>query len=168
MANRTFTQDHYTVIKRDVRLYCTVAVGAAGAVTLQKYNYPTFGGGANARTYTAAPLPGTVPSGSGAYPLQYTAGSEGVFSVTRTGTGLWTVKFQDNYQRMVGLYGYVSVAAGASNIVTITENSSISNIGAAGGSIVGVAMLSSTATVADPTSGHIVNLTFVLADATEP
>lgn len=164
MATRTFQEKHFAILKREVRLYGTFSVGAAGAVTLQKWNYPVFGGGPSARTYTAAAITG----GGTAWPQTAQQGSEGIFSVTRTGAGLWTVRLQDNYQRMVGLYGYISVAAGASNIVTIAENSTISNMTSTGGSLIGVALLSSTATVADPTSGHIVNLTFVLGDATEP
>jgi hypothetical protein len=169
MASRQFTQVQYTVVKREVKVYATVSVGANGAVTLQKWNYPVFGSTTTpASTYTAAPVLAAPPAGTASWPAMYQGGTEGVFSVTRTGTGLWTVKFQDSYQRLLFLDGHIKVAAGASNIVAIAENASISAVQTAGGSVVGVALLSSTATVADPTSGHIVNLSFTFADATEP
>lgn len=168
MSNRSYIEKQYTLLKREIRLYCTVSVGAAGAVTLQKWNYPTFGTGPNARTYTAASTGPALLSGAGNWPAQYAVGSEGVYSVTRATTGLWTVKFQDTYQRLTDLHGYISVAGGASNIVTIAENSTVSAVTTASGAVVGVALLSSTATLADPTSGHIVNLTFTFQDATEP
>lgn len=169
MASRSFIDKQYSVIKREVRIYCTVSVGAAGAVTLQKWNYPVFGSTTSpASTYTAAPVLAAPPAGTASWPAMYQGGSEGVFSVTRTGTGLWTVKFQDSYQRLLNVTGHVKVAAGASNIVAIAENSTVSAVQTAGGSVVGVALLSSSATVADPTSGHIVNLVFTFGDATEP
>ena len=169
MGTRNYVEKQLTIVKREVRIFCTVSVGAAGAVTLQKWNYPVFGSTTTpSSTYTAAPVVAAPPAGTASWPAMYQGGSEGVFSVTRTATGLWTVKFQDSYQRLLFLDGHIKVAAGASNIVAIAENATISNVQTAGGSVVGVALLSSTATVADPTSGHIVNLSFTFADATEP
>ena len=100
----------------------------------------------------------------------YAGGSEGVFSVTRTGTGLWTVKLQDNYQRILHVYGVMSVAGGASNIISVTENSTITNLAAANGSVIGVGLQSATATLADPVAAAttLVRLFFILGDATEP
>lgn len=167
MAERSFIDKTYTLIKRPVDIYCSIAVGAAGAVTLQKWNYPTLGGGVNKQTYTSAPT-GSVTAQAGNYPLRYQYGSEGVLSVTRTATGLWTIVLQDNYQRLMGVPYYVSVAGGLSNIVSIAENSTVTNMNAAGGSIIGLALLSSSATAADPTSGHVIRLNFRLADASEP
>ena len=166
MADRTFIDKSYSLVKLERRIYCAVSVGAAGAVTLQKWNYPVFGMGTNKQTYTAAPT-GTVTASTGNYPNRYQFGSEGVLSVTRTATGLWTVLMQDSYQRLVGLAGYISVAGGLSNIVSINENTTITNMNAAGGSVIGISLLSSTATAADPTSGHVVKLALTFADATE-
>lgn len=165
MANRTFIDKSYTMVKREVRLYAAVSVGAAGAVTLLRWNYPQMGQTASpARTYTAAP---TTPSGNG-FPIQYQTGAEAVRSVTRTGTGLWTVKLQDNYQRVLRVDAQMQIAGGLSNIVATGINSTTTSIDASGGSEVGIALLSSTGTAADPTNGATMLLTLTLADATEP
>lgn len=165
MANRTFTELNYTLVKRKVELYAAVLVGD-GVATLQRWNYPTLGGGANAQTYTTA---ATAAANVGnAYPLQYNAGAEGVRSVTRTGDGLWTVKFQDNYQRCLGVMAAVQIAGGVSNTIAVGINSTLTNMKAQGGSTVGIALMSSASTASDPTIDGVVLLTFILADATEP
>lgn len=167
MANRTFMDQQYTLIKRRVDLFAAVSVGAAGAVTLQKWNYPTLGTGPLARTYSAAPLATALPSGA-PYPLQYAAGAEGIRSVTRTGTGAWTVQLQDNYQRVLGVTFNIQKAGGAGATVQIGIDSTITNMASNGGSTIGLLLMSSTATAADPASGDVMLLHFILADATEP
>lgn len=168
MANRTFKDKQMSLLNRLVWLYGVFTVGETGTPTLQKWVYPTLGTGTNVRTYTAAATSAAPPSGTGPYPLQYTAGTEGIRSVARTGVGLWTITLQDNYQRLVGLSFFTRVAGGLGNIVAIHENTTISNMSSGGGSIIGVALLSSTATAADPTSGHTLVIRFDLQDATEP
>ena len=167
MANRTFIDSNFTIVKRKVELYAAVSVAAAGAVTLQKWVYPTFGAGPLNRTYTTAATPAAVPTGA-AYPLQYSGGAEGVLSVTRTGAGLWTVVFQDNYQRCLGVQANGQLAGGLSAIVNVGLNSTITSMAAAGGSILGLALLSATGTALDPAAGETMLLTFTMADATEP
>ncbi len=167
MSNRTFIDSNFSLVKRMVHLFGAFSVGETGTPTLLKWNYPTFGGGVNARTYTAAPTSTLTPA-AGNYPLQYQAGSEGIRSVARTATGLWTVTLQDNYQRMVGLTGFTRVAGGAAKIVGFNENTTITNMASGGGSVIGVSLISATTALADPTSGDVVLLTFILADATEP
>lgn len=164
MANRTFVSESYGIIKREVRLYAAVDVGAAGAVTLQKWNYPVFGGGVNARTYTAAP---TTAAGQG-YPGMYQTGAEGVRSVTRTAAGLWTIQLQDNYQRCLRVDAQGELAGGLSAVVGVGRNSTTTNMTASGGSEIGIALLTATATAGDPADGETIYLTFTLADATEP
>lgn len=152
------------MVKREVRLYAAVDVAAEGAVTLQKWNYPVFGGGTNARTYTDAP---TTPAGNG-YPLQYQTGAEGVRSVTRTAAGLWTIQLQDNYQRVLRVDAQGQLAGGLSAIVGVGLDSSTTDMNATDGSEVGIALLSATATALDPADGETILLTITLADATEP
>jgi hypothetical protein len=164
MANRQFRDSSFTIVNREVRLYCAVSVGAAGAVTLQKWNYPTLGTGPNARTYTAAP---TTAAGQG-YPTMYQNGAEGVRSVTRTGTGLWTLQLQDTYQRVLGVNFNVQKAGGLSTIMAVGINSTLTSLSASGGATIGLALLSATATAADPASGDLVLLSIRLQDATEP
>lgn len=165
MANRAFIDKQYTLIKKPVELYAAVSVGAAGAVTLQKWNYPTLGSTvAPASTYTAAPT--TTPTGSG-YPLQYQTGAEGIRTVTRTAAGLWTVKLQDNYTRVLQVTAQGQLAGGLSAIVTAAINSTNTSMTASGGSTIGVALLSATATALDPASGETILLRILMQDATE-
>jgi len=167
MANRSFDQQDLTIQKRVVSLFGVFTLSGT-TPALQKWNYPTLGTGANARTYTAAPIAAAPPSGTGPWPLQYSGGCEGIFSVVRTATGLWTIKLQDNYQRLLGIAGFQTIAGGTANIVGFSENSTLSAMGTAGGSVIGLALLSATGTLADPTSGSSITLRLRLHDATEP
>lgn len=164
MANRTFNQYSYTIQKRPCVVWVVAAMPEGTTPILKKYNYGTFGVGG--QTYSTAP---TTGGGSG-FPNRYAQGAEGVYSLARTGAGLWTITLQDNYQRVLGLRVDMSIAGGLSNIVAIGENSTISNMGAAGGSVIGVALLSSTGTAADPTAAasSLVRIRIELQDATEP
>jgi hypothetical protein len=167
MANRSFIDKSYALLKGETRLYCSVTVAAAGAVTLVKWNYPSLAPASSvARTYTAAPTSGGGP----AFPLQAAQGAEGVFSVVRTAAGLWTVTLQDAYQRLVALDGFGSLAGGLSAIVKVAENTTITNMnsGTPARSIIGVALLSATATALDPASGERINLLFTLQNSTAP
>lgn len=170
MADRSFQNINYTLIKREVGIYAAVDVAAAGAVTLLKWNYPTFGAGASAnitpRTYSAAPLATALPSGA-ASPLQYNAGAEGVRSVTRTGTGAWTVKLQDNYQRLMGVSFICENATGVATVVAVSS-ANTGSMSASGGSEVKLVFSSSSGVAADPASGDRILLSFKFADATEP
>jgi hypothetical protein len=163
---RDFDPFLLTIQKRVACIYAEIAVPTGTTPVLQKYNYPTLGAGPNARTLTAAP---TTGGGSG-FPTRYVQGAEGVFSVAKTGTGLWTITLQDQFQRLLALTGNHSIAGGTANIIAITDNPSVTNMTATGGSVIGVALLSATATLADPTASatSIVRLIIDLADATEP
>lgn len=166
MAQRSFIDSNFTLVKRQVVLYAAVAVDST-TPTLQRWNYPAFSGGPTARTYTAAPS-GSVPSSAGNFPLQYQYGAEGVLSVARTGVGLWTLRLQDNYQRVLQVAGQQQLAGGSGNILQVTINSTLTSVGAAGGALIGLGLLSAASTLADPTSGSVVLLSITLQDATEP
>jgi hypothetical protein len=165
MAQRSFIDKNYTLVKKKVEIFAAVSVSAT-VPTLLKWNYPTFSGGPTARTYTAAQT-GSVPTTTGAFPQQYQVGAEGVLSVTRTGTGLWTIRLQDNYQRCLQVMAQQLLAGGLGNIVATHQDATTTNMNSPGGSLVGIALCSSTATAADPTSGSTVLLTFIFQDATE-
>lgn len=166
MADRLLNRDRGSVLKGLVDVFCVVDVGAAGAVTLQQWNYPTFGAGPDARTYTAAPTTG----GSVAWPGRAAQGDAGVYTVARTAAGLWTVTLQDFYDRLVGMSFYSSLAGGLSAVVAIHENTTITAMGTAanGGSVIGVALLSATATALDPADGETITIHFTLQNASEP
>lgn len=166
MANRYFMNQSYSLVKGEVRLYAAFTAAELASPTLLEWNYPQMGQGttAPARTYTAAPTTG----GAATFPLTAAQGAEGIFSVARTAVGLWTVTFQDGYQRLIDLHGYVSVAGGSTNVVAIHENTSITNLmsGTPPRAIVGVSFLSATGTLADPTTGARVQLCFTFQNLT--
>ena len=165
MADNTYTDVSYSVIKREVRLYAAVDVAAAGAVTLLRWNYPQMGQTAAPNsTYTAASV---LPTGNG-FPQLGQTGAEGIRSVTRTAAGLWTVKFQSNFQRVMRVDAQGQLAGGLSAIVGVGINSTLLSMAAVNGSEVGIALLSATATALDPAAGTTMLLTFTLADSTTP
>lgn len=151
-----------------VDLFCSFSVSEAvtPVPTLLKWNYPTFGIGVNSRTYTAAAT-GTLPTGA-AYPQQYNAGAEGVYSIARTAAGKYTLTLQDKYQRLVGLNAYPSVASGTPVFAICSENTTITSMNptTGAGSIIGLAFWDFAGVAVDPIGAVRVNL--VLADATEP
>ena len=168
MASRQFDILGMTIPKRTVTLWAAVAVPSGTAPVLQKWNYGQFGGGSTsaARTYTAAPTTG----GGTSYPTRYAQGADGIFSVTRTGVGLWTLSLQDNYQRVLNVSGSMAIDGGLANIVAVAENLSLQNMSAVGGSTIGVALLSATGAAADPTASAstLVRIQIELCDASEP
>lgn len=165
MANRTLNRDRGAILKGLVDLYAVVDVGAAGAVTLQQWNYPSLGQLSTvANTYSAAPTTG----GGTSWPKRYEQGEAGIYSVARTGAGLWTVTLQDSYLRLLELTGFATLAGGTSAIVSVAQNSTITDLDATGGSVIGVALLSATATALDPADGERLVLKFTLQHASEP
>jgi hypothetical protein len=173
MANRSFVDRSYSLLKGEVRIYLAATAAEAASPTLLKYNYPQMGMGSTApgRTYTAAPTTG----GGFGFATRYAQGAEGVFSVVRTAVGLWTVTFSDAYQRLVDVHGFISVAGGAPNVVAIHENTTITNLNSTNAagigqpfSVVGVSFLSATAALVDPTTASRVQLCFTFQNNTEP
>lgn len=166
MANRSFDQDSFQLVKRRVTLFADITFAeVAGDPTLNKWVYPTFGVGVNARTYVAAATASALPTGA-AYPLQYRAGAEGVLSIARTATGLYTLRLQDNYQRLLGIESLEVGAGGTSTFARVTENTTISDYSGSTGSVVGLAFWDYANAAVDPLGE--VRLTLELADATEP
>jgi hypothetical protein len=164
MANRQFDQYNLTIQKRVVELFGVFSMSGTNPV-LQKWNYPALSSGALARTYSAAPSTG----GGTSFPTRYAQGCEGIFSCSRTAAGLWTLTLQDNYQRILGLRFDQGLAAGvAPNVVMMGENTSVTNMAAAGGSVIGLVFASATGVAADPTSGSIIRVAITLHDASEP
>ena len=170
MADRTFEdgKGHFSLIKRKVDLYGSFSVSEAvtPVPTLYKWNYPSLGVGVNARTYTAAPSTSALPSGTGPWPNQWVGGAEGVYSITRTAIGLYTLVLQDKYQRLIDLHAYASVAGGTPVFAHCTENTTISNMmPTTPGSIIGLAFWDFAAAAVDPIG--MVRIHLELADATE-
>lgn len=130
---------------------------------LREWSYPAGNSGSTG-SYVAASTSG----GGTTWPAQYKQGAEGVRSITRTDVGLWTVVLQDNYQRLLELSCFQSLAGGLSTITHIGENTTISDMTTEGGSTVGVALMSSTATAADPATTTSVTVTMLLQNSSAP
>lgn len=159
MANRMNIPDLWSLLKGLTLVHARVLLSGTTPV-LQKYTFPTLNSGALGSYTTAS------SSGSGASGFGDASGTEGVLSVSRTGAGLWTVTMQDNYQRLLWLGGNASLAGGTSNIVAVHQNTTITSLGNAGGSIVGVCLESATATAADPDASSNVDLLFLFQNST--
>lgn len=137
---------------------------------LQQYNYPAGAPNSAALgTYSNASTTG----GGTTWPTQFQQGTERVRSVTRTGAGLWTVVLQDNFQRLLDLSVYQSLAGGVGTVVAIHENTSISDLTTAGGSTIGICLVSAGSgaavpAVVDPATTTSVTVTMILQNASEP
>ena len=159
MANRMNQPNVWSLYKGLTLVRARILMSGTTPV-LQKFTYPTLNSGALGSYATA------TSSGAGASGFGDAAGTEGVLSVTRTATGLWTFVLQDNYQRLMDLGVYQSLAGGLSTIVAIGENTTITSLGTAGGSTVGVALLDATANAADPATTTGVTITMLLQNST--
>lgn len=159
MANRMTIPDVWSLYKGLTVVRARILMSGTTPV-LQKYVYPTLNSGALGSYATAG------SSGGGAGGFGDAAGTEGVLSVTRTAAGLWTFVLQDNYQRMMGMSVYESLAGGLGTIVAIHENTTITSLGTAGGSTVGVCLMSATATAADPATTNGVTVTLLMQNST--
>lgn len=165
-ANRQFDQYDLTIQKRKVTLWAFVTVPTGTTPILQKWNYGAFNTGSTVNTYTAAPTTG----GSTSQFTKYAQGAEGIFSVARTATGLWTLTLQDSYRRLLHVSGDMSIAGGTANIIAVVENPTITSFASSAQTVIGIALLSSTATLADPTAAAttLVRIQLDLCDSTAP
>lgn len=161
MADR-FTVDRLWSFYKGITLVRAHFVMSGTTPVLQTWNYPTLNSSAGA--YATASTTASPQGGMGTA----AQGAEGVKKVARTGTGLWTVTLQDNYARLLDLHGHQTLAGGLSTIVVFGVNSTLTSMTAAGGATIGVALMSSTATVADPGDGTYVTINFVLQNSTAP
>lgn len=157
MANRTFQEKSLSLVKRKVEIYCTVSVGAAGAVTLLKL---TYSGASVSRT--AAPTSGTG----------YAVGGDGVRSVSRTGTGAWTVTLSDPYFIFLGAEICRTVNATglptAAQVGVLSTSNTQTNTSLGNGGVINLQLVDFAGNAVDPASGDIVTLRFTFGDASEP
>ena len=143
MSGRMYYQFRGTLEPELVTLYATVSVGAAGAVTFQKFD-PV------ANSYSAAP----------------SGGWRGITSVARTAAGLWTITLQDSYQRCLGLSASFLVASGlpaAPQVALCTG--SLNNVRSGTAATVQVQFCSSAGVAADPASGEQITLRIDLSNS---
>jgi hypothetical protein len=148
MANRQFQQFQASLEKGLVQLFCRVSVAAAGAVTLQKWNPST-------RAYESAPT-----SGTGSYAL----GSQGIKTVARTGTGLWTITLQDTYYRLLGVRMTTTATSGVATCGGLAVDAA-SDVTAVAAPVIKVVLFSTPGTPAAPASGDKIDLRITLQNA---
>lgn len=148
MANRQFQQYQYALEKAVVHLYCRVSVGGAGAVTLQKWNPAS-------RTFSSAPTTGVGT---------YAVGAQGIKTVTRTGTGAWTIVLQDSYQRLLGIRLATTAASGVATVGGLAVDST-TDVTSNTAPTIKVVLFSTPGTPADPTSGDKIDLRFTLQNS---
>lgn len=159
-----FTVDKLNSFQKGLVLLHARVLMSGTTPVLQKWNYPAINSGALG-SYSTAPSSLAQSGGMGTAQI----GCEGVKSIARTDVGLWTVTLQDNYQRLL-LAPIVtqSLAGGLSTIIACGENTTISSMGASGGSVIGLALLSATATAADPATTTNLDILFLLQNSTAP
>ena len=143
MSGRNLSPYAGSLDKGLMRITCAVKQTAATTIAFQQWNPGT-------RTYSAAPA----------------SGFRGVKSVTRTATGLWTIVLQQPTQRLTGITLMPSLAGGLGACIIACNNTTITNENSTSSPQVGVALLSSTATAADPASGELIVLTLEFQDST--
>jgi hypothetical protein len=164
MAMRSLTEFNATILKRIVNIFCRVNVGAAGAVTLQKWSYPTSLASKAVGSYVSAPTTG----------IGYAVGNaEGVRSVVRNGTGDWTITLSDSYQRMVGWgVDFVAVAGAPAapfvGLSTTTTDVTVATAVGNGGLLRFTFQASAGGGALDPASGEKVEFNLTLHDGTSP
>jgi hypothetical protein len=97
---------------------------------------------------------------SGAVPTTLTK-RNGITSVTRTGTGAYTVVFAERPDAFLGGFGSVQ-PTGAAYDATLAEDVKVFNMVLSTSTAKFVTVRPDTAAVTDPASGDIVTVTFVL------
>lgn len=167
MANRTFVQQQYCLLKSLVRLYPVVKMTESVTVPiLQKRTFTQAGTAATAPANSLAAAPTTG--------VGYVVGDNaGTRSVARTGAGAWTLTLSDAYVYLVGIsiIGFSS-ATGISTVVAVGVVSATTNVTtntAVGNGGVITLQLVDESGAADPgTIGDQFTFEIILANATEP
>lgn len=161
MGNRFYTQTIEALIKGLTLLHARVLMSGTTPL-LQVWVPPGPGQGYGSYANASAASQGFGGTKGGA---------EGVASVTRTNTGLWTVVLHDNYQRIVGWDAKQVLAGGVSTIIGAGLNSSLTDMTTLPGSTVALALLTAGSgaaapAAADPADTTSVELTFILSNST--
>lgn len=160
MANRFWMQSISTMTKGLRNLQLRVLMSGTTPL-LQRWQPPGISGGYGSYVNATAAVAGFGgPKG----------GAEGVTSVTRTNTGLWTIILQDNYQRLIDWQCGQQLAGGLAVVTSLGINSTLTDLTTAGGSTIAVAMLTAgsggaTPTAVDPADTTIVTINLLLSDS---
>lgn len=149
----TYNQEFYSLHKRQVTLHAVVAVGAAGAVTLQKW------------TPTAQAVAGAYSAASTAAANSFSpAGTQGITSVTKEATaGQWTFVLQDGFQRLLGAtFTPVVATTGISTAAAMGVVKPSGVNGLTTGNTFTVQFADFAGAAVNPASGEVMLLTFEL------
>ena len=89
--------------------------------------------------------------------------AQGVTSITRTGTGAYTILLRDNFARLLSSFGVLlNATASAAPIVQLVEDNSALDIGSAN---VKILCLDAAGAAADPGSGEVLLLDLTLKNS---
>lgn len=94
MSNHDFTQFDYSLNKKKVTLYAVVNFGATGAPTLEQWSPPTAGAAGSYSAAIVTPVP---------YSAYSPPGTQGIRGIVRNSTGNYTITFQQNHVRLLGI-----------------------------------------------------------------
>jgi hypothetical protein len=150
MASRAFQERAYSLDRARVTLTAVIDFGASGACTLKNW------------------IP-TVQGVAGHYGDATSKGSRGILSVTKNGTGNYTVALQDAYQRLLNVrHRFLNSAAqleAAPDMKVLTDDTDVTanhgTVNVTFGTLSGA-----TFTAVNPGSGERVLLTIELDNST--
>jgi hypothetical protein len=95
----------------------------------------------------------------------------GINSVTRTGTGAWTITLSDPYQYLIGVDFTVANTTGAAtagNLGVLTTGNVQTNTSLGSGGTINVLWQNGSYAATDPASGDIIYLCIQLGDSSAP
>jgi hypothetical protein len=95
---------------------------------------------------------------------RYAVGSQGIYTVARTGTGLWTVVLQDSYQRLLGVRFTTTSTSGVATVIAVAVDAT-SDVTSATAPTVALVFSSASTTAADPASGDKIDLRLTLQNS---
>jgi len=157
MADRQFQQVNYSLEKNIVRLYAVVSMTSSTTPVLQKWNPPPPGSG-SVGTYSAA------ATSNPAATLR-SNGWQGINSVTRVSTGVWTFQMQDAYQRLLQI-GMNATNSTGSPVAFAPAWWTTTNVQSNSAPFIKISLLSATNTPADPSTGDLLFFAFELQNST--
>ena len=141
MANRYFNQFQYGFEKTPVKLYATILFATTAAAVIRAWN-------------------GVVYSTAGA------TGYRGVKSITRNGTGDFTIRLSDPYNRLLGATVDFVSADGSTPIVANGKPQVIvDNVGSATDPYVRMLFVNAGGSATDPTANDRGLLSFTLSNS---
>ena len=103
----------------------------------------------------------SVSFGASGAPTIVAATSKGISSITRTGTGAYTIQLSDKYTRLLAMHATAVIASGAGSTAPslVVKADSVSSTGQI------TVVFNAAGTAADPASGEVKLLQILLKDS---